>query len=91
MEIDLLEVGADNVGKNKKIDYIAGCLIAHACRESIKRGHDGFVFLTPKARLVAHYSDHYGMDYCPPLGSNLTGSMIADSKVALALIRRYLE
>ncbi len=52
IEIELLEVGEENIGSEKRLDNIGGCLIAFACRESFKRGHDGFVFLTPKTQLL---------------------------------------
>jgi hypothetical protein len=43
VEIRLLESAKSNVGKGKKVDSIAGCLIAWACRLSIKRGYDGWI------------------------------------------------
>src|ERR1700733_5165463 len=60
IEIKLLEVGRAHIGKNKKIEKIAGCLIAYACRESIKNGHGGWVFLKPKTKLIDHYINAYG-------------------------------
>lgn len=91
IEIELLEVIAENTGKSKKIEGIAGCLIAFACRESFRRGHEGFVFLTPKTGLIEHYADKYNMVYCPPLGSKLEGIMVAEPRVSLSLIRTYLD
>lgn len=91
IEIELLEVIAENIGKNKKIDKIAGCLIAFACRESFKRGHEGFIFLTPKTGLIEHYSEKYNLDYCPPIGTKLEGIMIATPKISVSLIRAYLD
>jgi hypothetical protein len=90
IEIELLEVGRDNVGKGKKIGGIGGCLIAFACRESFKRGHDGFVFLTPKTGLIKHYNSEYGLSYMPPLGNRLEGLMIAESNVSISLIKKYI-
>lgn len=60
IEIELLEVSEENTGAKKLLDGIGGCLIAFACRESFKRGHDGIVFLTPKTQLVNYYSEKYG-------------------------------
>lgn len=91
IEIVLLEVIAENVGKSKTIEGIAGCLIAFACRESFRRGREGFVFLTPKTELVEHYANKYGMDYCPPIGNKLEGIMVTNPKVSLSLIRTYLD
>lgn len=91
MEIELLEVSEDNIGKKKKISGIAACLIAFACRESFKRGHDGFTFLTPKTNLIEHYRNLYGMMYLDPIGANLVGLMIIDERLARKLIKQYLE
>ena len=60
IEIELLESSAENIGKGKVYDHIGGCLIAFACRESFKRGHEGCTFLTPKTSLIRHYMDKYG-------------------------------
>lgn len=91
IEIELLEVIKENVGKKKKIERIAGCLVAFACRESFKRGHEGFVFLTPKTGLIEHYAKKYNMAYYPPLGNKLEGIMVAEPKISLSLIKTYLE
>jgi hypothetical protein len=90
IEIELLEVGNENIGPGKKLDKIAGCLIAYACRESFKRGHDGFVFLTPKTELITHYASKYGMKYWPPLGLQLEGHMIIEERQSRELIKQYL-
>ena len=74
----------------KKIERIAGCLIAFACRESFRRGHDGFVFLTHKTGLIKHNSSEYGLSYIPPLGNKLEGLMIAEPNVPISLIKKYI-
>jgi hypothetical protein len=89
IEIELLEIGIENVGKGKKLDNIAGCLIAFACRESFKRGHEGYVFLTPKSELIKHYHEKYGL-YHWPVGLNPVGIMISEGQNSIQLIRRYL-
>jgi hypothetical protein len=91
IEIELLEVSEDNKGEDKKLDRIAGCLIAFACRESIKRGHDGYFFLIPKSDLIKHYQAKYHLAYIGPIGPNLTGTIIGEEKIARKLIREYLE
>jgi len=53
------------MGPGKKLDRIAGCLIAFACKESFKRGHDGCIFLIPKTYLINHYQEKYGFHYMP--------------------------
>ncbi|HMJ46674.1 MAG TPA: hypothetical protein VK498_05060 [Ferruginibacter sp.] len=91
IEIELLEVEKDSVGKKKKLDRIAGCLIAFACRESIKRGHEGFIFLTPKSELVDHYRSKYYLQYLGPMGRNPVGVVTSDDKIARKLINEYLQ
>src|SRR5690606_18066295 len=49
--MDALELAPQNVGRrNKHFDYVAGCLIAFACRESFKVPGDykGFVTFVSK-------------------------------------------
>lgn len=91
IEIELLEVGDENVGSKKKLDNIAGCLIAFACRESFRRGHGGWMFLTPKTELIAHYTALYGLKYVPPIGGKLVGMMLAEPQISHRLIRKYLD
>jgi len=91
IEIELLEVGEENVGKKKKLDRIAGTLIAFACRESLKRGHDGYIFLTPKSKLIRHYSAKYYLSFTGPIGANLVGLMVGEENIARRLIKEYLE
>jgi hypothetical protein len=91
IEIELLEVREENIGNKKKLDRIAGCLIAFACRESIKRGHDGYFFLIPKTELIEHYQSKYHLSYMGPMGMNLAGVMIGEEKISRKLIKKYLE
>jgi hypothetical protein len=60
IHINLLEVTKENVGRNKKLDYIAGCLIAFACVSAFKRGYEGLVSLLPKTELIEMYQSKYG-------------------------------
>ncbi len=60
IEIRLLEISTENVGKNKLYDRVAGILIAFACKESFKNGFYGFVSLIPKTILIKHYKEKYG-------------------------------
>ena len=83
VEIVLLEAGKDNKGRNKKTDRIAGCLIAFACKESIRLQHNGFVFLKPKTQLVKHYKTKYGFT---DAGYNL----YSDDSNSIKLINTYL-
>lgn len=60
IEIRLLEISIENIGKNKLYDRVAGILIAFACKESFKNGFYGFVSLIPKTKLIDHYQEKYG-------------------------------
>lgn len=60
LEIALLECSKENIGKTKRYEGIAGCLIAFACRLSFQRGYFGFVSLIPKTELIKHYILTYG-------------------------------
>ncbi|WP_116106344.1 hypothetical protein [Lewinella sp. IMCC34191] len=60
IHLNLIEVAQTNVGRQKKINNIAGCLIATACKISFDRGYNGFVSLKPKTRLIPLYQDKYG-------------------------------
>ena len=60
--MDLLEVAPENYGtKNKRYDYVAGCLIAFACRESFKleTAYKGFLTFNSKTQLVDLYKKKY--------------------------------
>ncbi|RXK81000.1 hypothetical protein [Filimonas effusa] len=91
IEIELIEVGKENIGLGKKIDGIAGCLIAFACKESFKRRHEGVVFLTPKTCLVNHYTSAYGFTYLPiKTFRSLTGFMVLNKIGSFRIIARYM-
>ena len=92
IEILLLESSAENIGKDKKIDFIGGCLIAFACRESFKRGHEGVVYLVPKSGLVEHYTDQYGFHHWPQRTSERPeGIMFLYEPDSRKLIKSYHE
>ena len=91
IEIELIEVSKENVGPGKKIDCIAGCLIAFACKESFKRGHEGVVFLTPKTNLINHYTSAYGFTYLPiKTFKSPTGFMVLNKIGSFRIIARYM-
>ncbi|HEV2482503.1 MAG TPA: hypothetical protein VGS79_22720 [Puia sp.] len=92
IEIALLEVSAENRRGKKKFAHIAGCMIAFACRESFKRGYEGWVFLVPKTYLVQHYSSKYGFIFVPiRTSSRPDGFMELNTGGSLRMIKRYLE
>lgn len=91
IEIELLEVSVENMGSKKKWDNIGGCLIAFACRESFKRGHDGCIFLTPKTSLLEHYPAKYGFHHIPlKTIRRPEGLMVLYGDDARKLINKYL-
>lgn len=60
--MDLVEIAPHNIGrKNKRYDYVAGCLIAFACRESFKleSSYKGFLAFESKTRLINWYKENY--------------------------------
>ena len=60
IEIHLLEISKNNIGKNKIIDRLAGCLIAYACSLAFQKDYDGFVSLVSKTQIVKLYKEKYG-------------------------------
>ena len=83
MEIKLLSVSKEIVGKNKKYDRIAGNLIAFSCRESVKLyGINALVSLLPKTKLKPHYIRLYGMQ-------NAGRLVFLSGKPLLKLIQEY--
>lgn len=60
IHLNLLEIRIEHQGKNKEIDFIAGCLIAFAAENALKKGYFGFVSLMPKTTLIDLYQSKYG-------------------------------
>jgi hypothetical protein len=64
IEIKLLASSIENVGKQKRYEGIAGCLIAFACQlAATKYGQDACVSLLPKTKLIKHYMQKYQMQH----------------------------
>ncbi len=84
IEINMLESSKENVGKGKQYLNIAGCMIAYVCKESFRKGYDGYVCLKPKTELIKHYAAIYGMRH--------TGLyMYADGMDSYKIISKYLD
>ena len=86
--MDALELAPHNIGqKNKRYDYIAGCLIAFACRESFKisGNYKGFLTFVSKTNLIDWYSKKYGAELA--LGQR----MFIDWENGEKLIEEYLQ
>ena len=62
MLMNNIELSPDNIGTTKKHDFVAGCLIAYACRESFSLDGDykGFLVFESKTELIDHYTYKYG-------------------------------
>ena len=48
IHINLIESSLENRGKDKKVERVAGCLIAFASQVAFEKGYYGFTSLTPK-------------------------------------------
>lgn len=86
--MDALELAPHNVGqKNKRYDYVAGCLIAFGSRESIKMSGDykGFLTFVSKTNLIRWYCEKYGAELA--LGQR----MFIDWENGEKLIEKYLN
>lgn len=60
LEIHLLEISKDNIGKSKIIDRLAGCLIAYTCDLAFQKNYNGFVSLVSKTEIIKLYKEKYG-------------------------------
>ncbi|MBB3697389.1 hypothetical protein KMW28_04360 [Flammeovirga yaeyamensis] len=86
--MEALEIAPENIGKvNKRYDYVAGCLIAFACRESFKIEGDykGFLTFTSKTKLIHWYMSRYGAEVA------LGNRMFIDWEAGEKLIKEYLK
>lgn len=86
--MNALEIAPHNIGrKNKKYDYVGGCLIAFACKESFKldSAYKGFLTFMAKTSLIKWYSKKYGASV------GLGQRMYIDSENGLNLINEYFE
>jgi len=88
MFMDVLEIAPHNIGSQNKIfDFVAGCLIAFACRESFKltSEYKGFLTFVSKTKLIPWYSKKYGAEQA--LGQR----MFINPQNGLKLIEEYLN
>jgi signal-transduction protein with cAMP-binding, CBS, and nucleotidyltransferase domain len=64
LEIKLIASSIENQGKNKKYDWIAGCLIAYVGSLAVEKyRQEACVSLIPKTELINHYMRKYHMIY----------------------------
>jgi len=83
IHINLIENSDDNKGKNKKVDRVAGVLLAFAIRIAFEKGYLGFTSLIPKTELISLYVEKYGF-------SQYGRQLAIERKDAIALIQKYL-
>lgn len=83
IHVNLLEVSEDNKGRKKKIDRIAGCLLAFAVQIAFEKGYSGFTSLIPKTELIGWYKEKYGF-------SQYGRQLAIEGKAAISLIQKYL-
>ena len=83
IHISLIENSNDNKGKSKRIDRVAGCLLAFAVKRSFEKGYLGFVSLVPKTELIELYVDKYGF-------SRYGMQLAIEREAAVQLIQKYL-
>lgn len=60
--MDLVEIAPHNIGqKNKRYEYVAGCLIAFACRQTFKleSNYKGFLSFESKTKLIEWYKEKF--------------------------------
>jgi hypothetical protein len=82
-----LEVAPWNRGEEKRLDNVAGCLLAFACRFSFVfgKGHyQGYLSFNSKSQLISHYQKKYGAT------SSGGTKMFIDPLQGQRLIKQYL-
>lgn len=84
IHINLIENANQNKGKKKKVDFVAGCLLAFAAQLAFERGYYGFTSLVPKTELIELYMRKYGF-------SQFGRQLAIEGKDAIQLIEKYLK
>lgn len=86
--MEALELAPHNIGrKNRKYDFVAGCLIAFGCRESFKLDsvYKGYLTFISKTNLIDWYKKHYKAE------QGLGQRMFINEMNGLGLISEYLN
>ena len=87
VQMNNVEIAPYNIGREKKYDLVAGCLIAFACNMSFAKGKNnylGFLSFESKTVLMSLYQYKYGAT--PAMGQR----MFFDKQAGLDLIKKYL-
>lgn len=86
--MNLLEIAPRNLGrKEKRFEFVAGCLIAYACNKSftLQTNYRGFLIFETKTKLRAWYTEKY---YAQTAMHN---RMFIEPIDSIKLIKEYLE
>lgn len=84
VKVRLIANAKVHTGVGKRLDRIAGSLLAFICRISFDSGFEGFVYLIPKTHLIKVYRDKYGF-------RNTGSSMFSSTVNSKILIQKYHE
>ena len=83
-----VELAPHNISRDKRYDYVAGCLIAYGCLYGHRNGvgnYKGFVCFDSKTTLINHYRTKYGAE-------QLMGQrMFIAPETGIELIKKYLK
>ena len=82
-----IEVSPGNFGGNGRFDFVAGCLIAYACRLSFLHGknhYTGFLSFESKTALIEFYRKKYGATWA------MGQKMFFDPVAGRQLMEQYL-
>lgn len=82
-----VELAPRNLGKRKRYDQIAGCLLSYACRESFEKGkggYHGFLSFDSKTELIELYQKKYGASIA------MGNKMFFDAVTGKKLMKKYL-
>lgn len=92
INVDIVEAAPQNNPHNpanasgkKEYNGVGGHLFAEACRQSFKKGFDGYVYFTAKSNLIRHYEEVLGAKLINPRDR----VMLIESRAAFALVQRY--
>lgn len=83
IHVNLIENASDNRGRAKKVDRVAGCLLAFAVSLAFEKGYYGFTSLVPKTELIGLYTIKYGF-------TQFGRQLAIEGRDALDLLNKYL-
>ncbi|SDG91777.1 hypothetical protein SAMN04487996_12562 [Dyadobacter soli] len=84
VKVRLIANAKEHMGVGKRLDRIAGSLLAFVCKISFESDFDGFVCLVPKTYLIKVYREKYGF-------RNTGTCMFSSTDNSKILIDKYYE